>query len=158
GMDLPSETAIERSLRGRSSLLGRLLGWLPGARRAGTAQDRAQKLAYDAMEAADPDRAAALARQALALDPECSDALYVLALNAAGSRQEQVNLLEQAVAAAERRLGGQSYFEENRGNFWGILETRPYMRVRAALADILRGEGRLAEAVGHYEALLGLNP
>jgi tetratricopeptide (TPR) repeat protein len=79
-------------------------------------------------------------------------------LNAAGSRQEQVKLLEQAVAAAERRLGGQSYFEEIRGNFWGILETRPYMRARAALADILRGEGRLGEAVGHYEALLGLNP
>ena len=161
GLELPSEAAVERSLRGGPSLLGRLLGWLPGAQRAGTAQDQAQELAYDAMdamEAADPDRATELARQALTLHPGCSDALYVLALNAARSREEQIEVLERAVAAAERRLGGPPYFEENRGYFWGILETRPYMRARAALADILRGEGRLAEAIGQYEALLGLNP
>jgi tetratricopeptide (TPR) repeat protein len=110
------------------------------------------------MEEADPERAAELARRALALDPDCSDALYVLALNAASSRQEQITLLEQAVSAAERRLGGPPFFVENRGHFWAILETRPYMRARAALADILRGEGRLAEAMKQYEALLDLNP
>jgi tetratricopeptide (TPR) repeat protein len=32
------------------------------------------------------------------------------------------------------------------------------MRARAALADILRGESRLSEAISHYEALLDLNP
>jgi tetratricopeptide (TPR) repeat protein len=153
-LDLPPATAFERALRPRPSLLGRLFG----ARRAEIACDQAQELAYDAMEESDPERATELAGRALALDPDCSDALYVLALNAAGSRQEQIDLLEQAVAAAERRLGGPSFFEENQGSFWAILETRPYMRARAALADILRGEGRLAEAMGHYKALLSLNP
>ena len=72
--------------------------------------------------------------------------------------REQIALLEQAVAAAERTLGGPSFFAENQGQFWGVLETRPYMRARAALADLLRDQGRLAEAIGHYEALLTLNP
>jgi hypothetical protein len=39
------------------------------------------------------------------------------------------------VAAAEQNLGGSRYFAECRGCFWGLLETRPYMRARAALAD-----------------------
>jgi tetratricopeptide (TPR) repeat protein len=160
-LDLPPETATERMLRGiggGSSLVGKLRGLLPWGRSRSDACEQAQELAYDAMEEPDPGRAAEFARRALALDPESTDALYVLALNAAGSRQEQIELLEQAVAAAERRLGGPSYFAENRGHFWGVLETRPYMRARAALADILRGEGRVAEAISHYEALLGLNP
>jgi len=158
-LELPSPTATERMLRHQApSVLGNLGGLLFGGRVRTPERDQAQELAYDAMDEADPDRAAVLARQALALDPECADALYVLALNAAPSREEQIQLLGQAVTAGERALGGPRYFEENRGHFWGLLETRPYMRARAALADILRGEGRLEEAIGHYEALLELNP
>jgi tetratricopeptide (TPR) repeat protein len=159
-LDLPPETATERMLRNRTrgaGLLGKLWDQFPGGRRPDN-REQAQELAYDAMEASDPGKAADLARRALDLDPDCTDALYTLALNAAGSRAEQIRLLEQAVAAAERNLGGPDYFQENKGHFWGLLETRPYMRARAALADVLRGEGRLGEAIGHYEALLDLNP
>jgi tetratricopeptide (TPR) repeat protein len=157
--ELPSPTAEERMLRNRGpSLLGQLGGLLFGGRVRTPERDQAQELAYDALDEPDPKRSAELARRALALDPECADALYVLALDATSSRQEQIQLLERAVAAAERGLGGPRYFEENRGQFWGLLETRPYMRARAALADVLRDEGRLDEAIAHYAALLDLNP
>ena len=158
-LELPSPTATERMMRNRApSALGKLGGLLFGGRLRTPERDQAQELAYDAMDEPDPKRASDLARRALALDPECADALYVLALHAAPARQEQLQLLGRAVTAAERSLGGPRYFEENRGRFWGLLETRPYMRARAALADILRGEGRLDEAIGHYAALLDLNP
>ena len=158
-LELPPETATERLLWERSrrpSLLGRLRVLLFG-RSEPSPRDRAQELAFDALEAADPTAAVDLARQALALDPDCSDALYVLALDA-GTPAERLRFLERAVEAAGRTLGGPLYIEANRGHFWGLLETRPYMRSRAALADVLRGEGRVDEAVRHYAALLDLNP
>jgi len=65
--------------------------------------------------------------------------------------------LEKAVAAGERSLGAE-YFEENKGHFWGLMETRPYMRARYRLADLLLDAGRASEAIGHLEALLDLNP
>lgn len=157
-LELPPETATERMLwewSRRPSLLGRLRGLLFG-RSEPSPRDRARELAFDALEATDPAAAADLARRALALDPDCSDALYVLALDAR-TPAERLRLLEQAIAAAERTLGGQ-YIEANRGHVWGLLETRPYMRARAALADVLRGEGRVDEAARHYAALLDLNP
>lgn len=158
-LELPPETATERMLwewSRRPSLFGRLRGLLFG-RPESSSRDRAQELAFDALEDADPVAAVALARRALALDPDCSDALYVLALDAR-TPAERLRLLGQAVAAAERTLGGPQYIEANRGHFWGLLETRPYMRARAALADVLRGEDRVDEAVRHYAALLDLNP
>src|SRR5262249_35011376 len=98
------------------------------------------------------------ARQALAIDPDCCDALGVLADCTAKSNRERIVLLEQAVAAGERSLGGQAFFEARRGSFWSLLETRPYMRARSALAGTLQAVGRLKEAAAHYEALLDLNP
>src|SRR5690606_28426263 len=42
--------------------------------------------------------------------------------------------------------------------FWGDAATRPYMRARAALAQVLAAQGAEDEAIGHYRALLALNP
>ena len=53
---------------------------------------------------------------------------------------------------------GADRFASLRGEFWGHLETRPYMRARLGLAQALRDLGRDDEAVAHYRALLELNP
>jgi tetratricopeptide (TPR) repeat protein len=117
---------------------------------------RAQDLMYEAFEARGARRAT-LARQALTISPDCADAYLLLAEDTASSLEEARELLEQGVAAGERALGPQP-FEQDVGYFWGILETRPYMRARAALAQTLWALDRREEAVEHQRELLRLNP
>ena len=116
----------------------------------------AQDLMYQAFDARGARRAA-LARRALAISPDCADAYLLLAEETVSSAEEARELLEQAVAAGERALGPDP-FDEDVGHFWGILETRPYMRARAALAETLWALDRREEAVEHHRALLRLNP
>jgi len=116
----------------------------------------AQDLMYEAFDARGPRRAA-LARQALEISPDCADAYLLLAEETASSMTEALELLEQGMAAGERALGPEP-FEEDVGHFWGILETRPYMRARAALAETLWALDRREEAVEHHRELLRLNP
>lgn len=111
---------------------------------------------YEAFEARGASRAA-LAREALEISPHCADAYLLLAEETAASLEEARELLEQGVAAGERALGPQP-FEEDVGYFWGILETRSYMRARAALAETLWALDRREEAVEHQRELLRLNP
>jgi tetratricopeptide (TPR) repeat protein len=117
---------------------------------------QAQDLMYEAFEAKGARRAA-LARQALTISPDCADAYLLLAEETASSAEEARELLEQGVAAGERALGPEP-FAEDVGHFWGILETRPYMRARAALAETLWALDRREEAVEHQRELLRLNP
>ena len=116
----------------------------------------AQGLMYEAFDVEGAHRVA-LARQALAISPDCADAYLLLAEETASSIEEACELLEQGVAAGERALGPEP-FEEDVGYFWGLIETRPYMRARAALAETLWALGRREEAVEHQRELLRLNP
>ena len=116
---------------------------------------RSEDLIYEGWEATGPRRVE-LAREALALWPDCADA-YVLLAQAASSLEEARELLEQGVAGGERALG-RRVFAEDAGDFWLIFETRPYMRARAALAAVLWRLGRHEEAVEHQRELLRLNP
>lgn len=117
---------------------------------------RAQSLMYEAFEASTPHRIA-LACEALALSPDCADAYLLLAEEISLSAEEERELLEQAVAAGERALGPEP-FADDVGFFWGLVETRPYMRARAALAETLWALGFREEAVEHQRDLLRVNP
>src|SRR5262249_43087831 len=50
------------------------------------------------------------------------------------------------------------YFRKNAGQFWGLLETRPYMRARQGVAQMLWRLKHYEEAIEHYRELLRLNP
>lgn len=117
---------------------------------------RAQGLMYEAFDARGARRAT-LAREALAVSPDCADAYLLLAEETSSSVEDACELLEQGVAAGERALGPEP-FQEDVGHFWGLIETRPYMRARAALAETLWALGRRDEAVEHQLDLLRLNP
>jgi tetratricopeptide (TPR) repeat protein len=119
--------------------------------------ERAQDLIYDAWDSATEGEAAELARRALTISPDCADAYNLLADVAAKSIEEKCDLYRHGVEAGERALGP-DFFEENKGHFWGMLETRPYMRARQGLAECLWRLGKETEAIGHYETLLKLNP
>ena len=132
-------------------------GGQPGAPGRMSPADEAQDIAYQAMEASDAQTAVKLAMQAVDLDPNCVDALIILAQAGSRSPDDLIENMRMAVDVGERALGD-DYFEEHRGHFWGLLETRPYMRARQELADLLREAGRTDEAVEHYEQMLDLNP
>ena len=116
----------------------------------------AQDLMYQAFDRHDPDDRAELARKALELSPDCADA-YVLLAEQNRNPIKALELYAQGVAAGERALGAQA-FQDDVGHFWGILETRPYMRARAGLAHVLWALGRHGEAIGHVQEMLKLNP
>jgi tetratricopeptide (TPR) repeat protein len=116
---------------------------------------RAQDIMYDAFDAVGRRRVI-LARQALEVSPDCADAYVILAESAAGPARA-LPQYEAAVAAGERAIGAER-FAELSGQFWGVLETRPYMRARLGLAQTLAELTRVDEAEQHYRALLRLNP
>ncbi|MBN1919536.1 MAG: hypothetical protein JW889_16690 [Verrucomicrobia bacterium] len=112
---------------------------------------------YEAWGARSRKRAVALAKKALAVSADCADAYVLLAEETAESLEELTDLYLKGVQAGERALGEEA-FRDDAGHFWGILETRPYMRARVGLAGCLWEAGNREEAVGHYWDLLRLNP
>ena len=119
--------------------------------------EQAQALAYQAWEAPTEREAVALAREALAISPDCTDAYNVLAEAEGESVEKACDFYRQGVEAGARTLG-EEFFVANKGHFWGMIETRPYMRARQGLADCLWAMDRTAESIPHSEALLDLNP
>ncbi len=117
----------------------------------------AQQLIYEAMEAASDERETELILQALQLDPTNVDALLRIAQTSPLTGDEYLAVLREIVALGEKNLGPAN-FREMRGQFWGFVETRPYMRARAELADTLLQHGLRQEAVSEWEAMLELNP
>ncbi len=118
--------------------------------------EKARELAFRAAESLDPRRSVALAQLAVETSPDCAEGYIVLAEHAR-SRKEALDFHERAVAASERVLGP-GFFDEHRGDLWGWIEARPYMRARLGLAEILWVSGRRAEAAEHLEDMLRLNP
>ncbi len=127
-----------------------------GSQQAGPLQ-KAQERMYQAWEEQNPKRRIALAREALKLSADCADAYVLLAEEEAKTLGEALNYYQEGVAAGERALG-KAAFQEYVGHFWGLLETRPYMRAREGLANTLWELDRKDEAVNHYRELLRLNP
>ena len=131
-------------------------------RQSDTTRYDAQQLFYDAMEADDEKSAVALCRRALEINPDCADALTFLADIETDNKPvtDYIEAMRRAVEAGKRDLGP-AYFKQNKGIFWGEIDSRPYMRALAALANglLLIGQPEhLDEAIGIYEQMLELNP
>jgi tetratricopeptide (TPR) repeat protein len=127
----------------------------PPAAEPVTPLEQAQEIVYEALEATGRRRTA-LARKALAVSPDCADA-YVILAEQSRDPQEARRLYEEGVRAGERALGP-SVFEHEVGHFWSIIETRPYMRARAGLAEVLWYLDERDAAIAHLTDLLRLNP
>ena len=117
----------------------------------------AQDIMYDAWETESEKERIKMAKEALSVSSDCADAYNLLAEEKAGTLEEAKELYEKAIEAGERALGKKS-FKEDKGHFWGILKTRPYMRARAGLAECLWELGEHEEAIEHYREMLRLNP
>lgn len=117
----------------------------------------AQELVYDAWDANDAEEAFGLFEQALELDRTNVDAWLGLMSGTPLDQEERISILEKLVVMGAENLGKKA-FKTDKGHFWGILETRPYMRARSQLAQALVEANRLDEAVLEHEGMLELNP
>lgn len=130
---------------------GKAPQWIPK-----TPLEKAQSLVFEALEKSGKERLN-LVNQALKVSPDCADAYVLLAEEKAQSVEEALSLYAAGVEAGERALG-EEVFQKEVGHFWGMIETRPYMRAREGLAQCLWELGKHKEAMEHYRDILRLNP
>ncbi|MBI9039076.1 MAG: tetratricopeptide repeat protein [Bacteroidales bacterium] len=116
---------------------------------------RSQDLVYEAYEQP-VSKGKKLVKQALELDPNNADAYNYLA-SIEKDIDKAIIIYEKAVIAGEKSLG-KKFFKEEKGHFWGMIETRPYMRAKAGLAECLYAKKEIDKAIEIYEELLELNP
>ena len=116
---------------------------------------RSQELVIQAHDVT-PAKGKQLIKQALELDPDNADAYNYLA-SLETDVDKALAVYRQAVEAGERSLG-EKFMKENKGHFWGLIETRPYMRAKAGVADCLYAKNRMNAAVEVYQEMIELNP
>ncbi len=97
------------------------------------------------------------AKQALKLDPHNFDAEILLLEVKDQDETRNVRDFGKAVERATRYMEQEGYFDEEYiGEFWGVLETRPYMRLRSCYLDALLDCGMIGLACKEAEELLRL--
>ncbi|WP_203289083.1 SEC-C metal-binding domain-containing protein [Metabacillus sp. cB07] len=115
---------------------------------------RAQELIFEAMESS-PQQRLKLATQAMEIYPYHPDAYNMLG-EAESDPAKQLELYKRGMEAGEADLG-KEIFKEDKGMFWGMVETRPYMRSKFNYAILEAAMGNLTEAIKQCEELLELN-
>ena len=116
---------------------------------------RSQDLVFEAYEQP-VTKGKKLIKQALELDPNNADAYNYLA-SIEKDIDGAIKMFEKAIKAGEKTLG-KKFFKEEKGYFWGMIETRPFMRAKAGLADCLYAKKEVGKAIEIYEEMLELNP
>ncbi len=115
-----------------------------------------EELYWEALESANPSRAKFLYRKAIELDPGNLSAIHALMGTMELTPEQSTILLPRLIDLAAIQLGGAPFFEAHNGFFWGLVQTRPYMRLRAELAKSYANQNRLEEAIQEWRGLLEL--
>ncbi|SDS36341.1 SEC-C motif-containing protein [Paenibacillaceae bacterium GAS479] len=97
-----------------------------------------------------------LAEQAMKLDPGNAD-IYLIYSQEANTVREALHYAKLGMEAAKTSLGA-DFFKKNTGHFWGLIETRPFMRAKFAYAQLLQEDDNDKDAASQYEELLTLCP
>lgn len=109
----------------------------------------------DLAKYSDMDKRAQLLEVVLKIEPNHLEALILLA-EVEGNRFRKLELLKEAVRSTEDALEA-TLLEENKGNLWANLETRPFMYLQEKLAHLLKEMQCYEEAMDIYEQMLMLN-
>lgn len=104
----------------------------------------------------DPKEVLKYARKAAKLDPENLDAARMVAVLGANGEFSILKRLEKLLKTGNAQMEKGNYFEEDMGNFWLVLETRPYMRLLSELLDVYRHFGMIVKAQELGERMLEL--
>lgn len=98
-----------------------------------------------------------LAKKAISISEDCSDAYNLLAEEEAKTFEEMKELYQKGIEACKRAIGKKS-FEEMKGHFWGYHETRPFMRSMCGLSNVLWSLDEKNKSVDIINEMLLLNP
>lgn len=121
-----------------------------------------QKLdSYDYLQMAEDadtvEEAIKYAQKALKLDCYCLDAEMIIAQAKSDTIDDLKKNMEKVIQKGEKQLTERGIsMEEDAGHFYGILETRPYMRIRKTYLELLLEMGRFRSALNEAEDLLRL--
>lgn len=125
---------------------------------SGTDFDRHEQ-ALDILEQAyyaeDEKTAAKFAKDALKLDPDLTEAKLVLI--GTYPLEKQKKEYEKLIKQEEERLSKMGIGDDDVGIYYGLLETRPYMRVRYAYMELLENMNKLRMAMAEGEDIIRLN-
>lgn len=117
---------------------------------------KSDELLEEAFECTSKNKAINLAKQALEIYPDNIDAESLIA-EFEENPIKKLKKYNDIIEKATKILENQNMFDnENVGDFWLILETRPYMRARHNKILILIDLGRYTEAAKECEELLKL--
>ena len=124
-------------------------------------EDQAED-AYDYLELAEQagskKKREGYLKKALALEPENLDVLMGIALSEAeGNAPLLLEKFEALLEKGKQALEKEGLYEESVGVFWGVTETRPYMRVMKMYMDIMAEHGMLRRATAVGEEMLRLS-
>lgn len=122
-----------------------------------TPPDDAYEILEEAQNARNKKEAIRLAKKAYEKSPECFDAiLFQCDLEENGIKK--MKLLGDGLETEKNRLTKEKYFDQkNIGHFYGIFETRPYIRGLVVKAEYLLEEGKLRQAESICREGLRLN-
>lgn len=119
-------------------------------------EEKAYALMIKAEREPSPAKKKKLINQACELNPNNPDALLMLS-RLSTDISEAIELARSAMKFAQEELG-EDFITQNKGYFWGMVETRPYMLAKDVYAKLVYTSGRISAACTQYEQLLELNP
>ena len=128
----------------------------------GRVTEKTAKTADDFLELAEeaPTKAKAekYIKKALELEPDNMDAISASLDMIEGSKWEYYQKLSEAVKNGTRFMEKEGLMDgDSIGEFWGILETRPYMRLLNRYADFMAEAGMMGLAAKEYEEMIRLS-
>ena len=109
-----------------------------------------------AMDAEDDAQALKYARKALKLDPNNLDAEMIVASVGSKDPFDELSKIKSVVSHGDTLMKKRGHFDEDVGDFWGILETRPYMRAKASYVDSLITMRMFRKAAAECEDMIRL--
>ena len=122
-----------------------------------TILDDAYELLEKAENAKSKAQAIKYAKKAYEKCPECFDAI-IFQCDLEENGIKRMKLLDAGLKTEKNRLIKEKYFDkENIGHFYGIFETRPYIRGLVIKAEYLLEEGKLRQAESVCNEVLKLN-
>lgn len=144
---------LEEAQKFMQSLIGKPIPSFPKA--VLSAKEKAQDLVFEAYEQP-PLKGKLKVEMALHLDIDCIEAYEYLG-SIENTAEIAILFFEKGVSIGRKWYGG-PYLKAHKGMFWGLHETRAFMRCLQQNADCLSHLGQIVEASVILEEMIQLNP